>query len=95
MVRPGAGKRIEHIRNNGIREVHLITGDHTTVADKMSKELGIDFCRADLLPEEKAAVIEKLTLEGKLPIMVGDGVNDALAMSRAHVGIARAQADLM
>ena len=88
MVRPGAGKIVEHLRNDGISEVHLITGDHRTVADKMSKELGIDFCHADLLPEEKAAVIEKLTFEGKLPIMVGDGVNDALAMSKAHVGIA-------
>jgi cation-transporting P-type ATPase C len=66
----------------------LITGDQATVADKMAKELKVDFCHADLLPEGKAAVIEKLTLEGKLPVMVGDGVNDALAMSKAHIGIA-------
>ena len=87
-VRPGARRIIKYLRNDGVREVHLITGDHQKVAEKMAKELGVDFCHADLLPEEKAAVIEKLTCDGKLPVMVGDGVNDALAMSKAHVGIA-------
>ena len=87
-IRPGARRIIKYLKNDGIREVHLITGDQTIVADKMAKELKVDFCHADLLPEDKAAVIEKLTREGKLPIMVGDGVNDALAMSKAHIGIA-------
>lgn len=87
-VRPGAKDIIQYLKNDGIREVHLITGDHETVADKMAEELGVDFCHADLLPEDKAEVIERLTREGKLPIMVGDGVNDALAMSKAHIGIA-------
>ncbi len=87
-VRPGARRIIGYLRNDGVREVHLITGDHQTVAEKMAKELGVDFCHADLLPEEKATVIEKLGREGKLPVMVGDGVNDALAMSKAHIGIA-------
>ncbi|MEA3417013.1 MAG: cation-translocating P-type ATPase, partial [Thermodesulfobacteriota bacterium] len=83
-IRPGARRIIKYLKNDGIREVHLITGDQATVADKMAKELMVDFCHADLLPEGKAAVIEKLTREGKLPVMVGDGVNDALAMSKAH-----------
>ena len=87
-IRPGARRIIQYLKNDGIREVHLITGDQATVADKMAKELMVDFCHADLLPEGKAAVIEKLTREGKLPVMVGDGVNDALAMSKAHIGIA-------
>jgi cation-transporting P-type ATPase C len=87
-IRPGARRIIQYLKNDGIREVHLITGDHKAVADKMAKELMVDFCHADLLPEGKAAVIEKLTREGKLPVMVGDGVNDALAMSKAHIGIA-------
>jgi cation-transporting P-type ATPase C len=87
-IRPGARRIIQYLKNDGIKEVHLITGDQTTVANKMAKELMVDFCHADLLPEDKAAVIEKLTREGKLPIMVGDGVNDALAMSKAHIGIA-------
>lgn len=87
-VRPGANDIIQYLKNDGIREIHLITGDHETVADKMAEDLGVDFCHADLLPEDKAEVIERLTREGKLPIMVGDGVNDALAMSKAHIGIA-------
>jgi cation-transporting P-type ATPase C len=87
-VRPGAKDIIQYLKNDGIREIHLITGDHETVADKMAEDLGVDFCHADLLPEDKAEVIERLTREGKLPIMVGDGVNDALAMSKAHIGIA-------
>ncbi len=87
-VRPGAKDIIQYLKNDGIREIHLITGDHETVADKMAEDLGVDFCHADLLPEDKAEVIERLIREGKLPIMVGDGVNDALAMSKAHIGIA-------
>ncbi|MCL0068229.1 cation-translocating P-type ATPase, partial [Thermodesulfovibrionales bacterium] len=87
-IRPDAKRIIQHLRNDGIREVHLITGDQAVVANKIAKELEVDFCHADLLPEDKAAVIEKLISEGKLPIMVGDGVNDALAMSKAHIGIA-------
>ena len=87
-IRPGARRIIKYLKNDGIKEVLLITGDHQTVAQGMAKELGVDSCHADLLPEEKAVVIEELTRKGSLPVMVGDGVNDALAMSKAHIGIA-------
>jgi Cu+-exporting ATPase len=75
------------LKKNGIRVV-MLTGDRTAAAESIAKEAGITEVRAELLPAEKARVIEKLRSEGRIVAMAGDGINDAPALAAAHVGIA-------
>jgi Cu+-exporting ATPase len=71
----------------GIRVV-MLTGDNRTTALAVAKRLGITEVEADVLPDQKSAVIDKLTREGRIVAMAGDGVNDAPALAAAQVGIA-------
>jgi Cu+-exporting ATPase len=81
---PGA---IRALRAEGVRIV-MLSGDNERTARAVAAELGIDDVVADVLPEEKAAVIERLQGEGRRVAMAGDGVNDAPALARAAIGIA-------
>ncbi len=77
-----AALRKEHIR------VVMLTGDGKTTAEAVGRELGIDEVIADVLPEDKAAVVQRLKSEGRIVAMAGDGVNDAPGLAAADVGIA-------
>ena len=74
-------------RRLGIRHVELLTGDNERVASAMAERLGVAY-RANLLPEDKIAVVKDYQTKGHVVVMVGDGVNDAPALAQANVGIA-------
>ena len=78
---------IAALRREGIRIV-MLTGDGKTTAEAVGRALEIDEVIAEVLPEEKAAVVQRLKSEGRIVAMAGDGVNDAPALAAAEVGIA-------
>ncbi|WP_338730355.1 heavy metal translocating P-type ATPase [Haladaptatus sp. DJG-WS-42] len=87
VIRDESRQAIEALHAMGI-EVAMLTGDSEEVAKAVAEELGIDQYFAEVLPEEKDTTVAQLQSEGKLVAMVGDGVNDAPALTRADVGIA-------
>ena len=87
-VRPQAGNVLQWLRNDGVSTLDMVTGDTDAMAGSTAKRFGFDGYRAGLLPEDKAQHVETLQTNGRRLVMVGDGVNDALALASAHVGIA-------
>jgi Cu2+-exporting ATPase len=87
VVRDSARQAVTSLRERGIRCV-LLTGDNRAVAERVAQELGIDEVRAEVLPDEKAQVIEDIRAEHGRVAMVGDGINDAPALAAADIGIA-------
>lgn len=66
----------------------MLTGDNQLTAEAVAKQLGIDTVYANLMPEEKAAIVKKLQDEGKTLAFIGDGVNDSPSLALANIGIA-------
>jgi heavy metal translocating P-type ATPase len=89
-LRPEAPALVEALRRLGLRRVILVTGDHLGHARTVAEAAGVREVRADLLPADKVRVVEELELAGERVLMVGDGTNDAPALSRATVGVALA-----
>jgi Cu+-exporting ATPase len=86
-VRAMTPAALEALRREGLRIV-MLTGDNRTTAQAVARRLGITEVEAEVLPEHKAAVVERLRGEGRVVAMAGDGVNDAPALAAAEVGIA-------
>jgi heavy metal translocating P-type ATPase len=88
VVRPHAKESLDLLRQHGVKRIVMLTGDNASVSAAIARDLGIDEVFADLLPEQKVGVIERLRSEGHRVAMVGDGINDAPALAVADVGIA-------
>ena len=89
VLRPEARGVVAALRARGI-EVVMLSGDARLTAEAVARDAGIDAVRAEVLPADKAAEVERLREGGRLVAMVGDGINDAPALVRADVGIAMA-----
>jgi Cd2+/Zn2+-exporting ATPase len=87
VVRPDAAAVVRQLRELGIARIVMMTGDNATVARAIGRQVGIEEVSADLLPEQKLAMIEDFAAHGPAA-MIGDGVNDAPALAAATLGIA-------
>ncbi|WP_371799625.1 heavy metal translocating P-type ATPase [Streptomyces sp. NBC_01707] len=86
-IKDSSAAAVADLRALGLRPV-LLTGDNRTVADSVARAVSIDEVYAEVLPEDKVNVIERLQAEGRSVAMVGDGVNDAAALATADLGLA-------
>ena len=90
-LRPEAKAVIKELRKLGINEIAMLTGDAENAASAVAKSLGLDYYKSQVLPEDKEAYIKKKKAEGRKVIMIGDGINDSVALSASDVGIAMHQ----
>ena len=86
-IRASAQAAIDALKADGLRLV-MLTGDNRTTAEAIARRLGIEEVQAEVLPQDKAAAVQRLKAEGRVVAMTGDGVNDAPALASADVGIA-------
>ncbi|MEO8578020.1 MAG: HAD-IC family P-type ATPase, partial [Gemmatimonadales bacterium] len=90
MIRPEMPELVKQLRAAGAHRVMLLSGDRAENAKAVAQAVGIEEWRGDMLPQDKVEVVKKLLAEGESVVMIGDGTNDAPALSTATVGVALA-----
>ncbi|KWZ94369.1 MAG: heavy metal translocating P-type ATPase [Anaerococcus sp.] len=94
-IRKDAKETVSNLRKLGFTHIAMLTGDNENSARAVSKKLDLDFYKSQVLPEDKEEYIKKMKDMGRKVIMIGDGVNDSIALSQADVGISMSKgADL-
>jgi Cu2+-exporting ATPase len=88
IIRPESVAVIKTLHDRGVENVLMLTGDNSTVAGAVARQLGVDSYFSEVLPAEKAEIVQQLQADGRSVAMVGDGINDSVALSYADVGIA-------
>ncbi|MGP1580601.1 MAG: heavy metal translocating P-type ATPase [Wolinella sp.] len=86
-VRKNAKETLQRLKRAGVKEIVMLTGDSSEKAKEVAESIGVDRYFADLLPTQKAEILEQLIKEGKKVAFIGDGINDAPALMKAHAGI--------
>ncbi len=87
-LRPEAAAVLRQLRKLGVTNTVMMTGDSERTAAAIAKQVGVDHYYAEVLPEDKAAFVQKAKAEGHTVVMIGDGINDSPALSAADIGIA-------
>ena len=87
-IKDNVKQTLDDLRANDIDKIVMMTGDSERTAKAVAEKLGIDEYHAEVMPEDKAMFIEKMQADGNSVVMVGDGINDSPALSKADVGIA-------
>jgi Cu2+-exporting ATPase len=87
-LRPEAAGVVQALRERGVREIIMLTGDTAEVAHAIARSVGIDTVVAEVFPEQKAEYVRRLQQHGSTVAVVGDGINDSLCLAQADVGIA-------
>ena len=86
-LRPEAKALIQNLRQRGIKEIYIISGDHAVPTQRLAEELGMDGYYAETLPAQKAQLVQAFQAQGRKVCYVGDGLNDAVALKSASVSI--------
>lgn len=87
-TRPEAAEAMEEMRQAGVRQLIMVTGDRWSVARRVAKEMGCSDVQAEVLPQDKLALVDALKKNGHTVAVVGDGVNDAPALAAGNLGVA-------
>jgi Cu+-exporting ATPase len=87
LVAPNSREAVSRLKTQGLK-VLLLSGDHRSIAERVAREVGIERVTAEVLPQDKQAVVDQLRKSGEIVAMVGDGINDAPALAAADLGVA-------
>lgn len=87
-IRPGVKEDLQRLKNLGVKNLIVLSGDNQGTVDLVAKEIGLTEAHGHMLPEDKAAYLEKLQEQGQIVAFVGDGVNDSPSLAKADIGIA-------